>query len=265
MSLICARLSPERALFSAVEAVMKSFCACTMSVASIVNSGWPTVTDLAGLDEKLGDAAGIRRKHRRRTIFVDRDLALGHMLGAKHLLLAGFDCQRRPLGGTRIEQPARTLRLARHRTVGVAGPRRGLRLEHPEKIPPAISSDAIASARSRGGQARSRRSGRVGIAGHFVSYGVLLRRYTSSITPARSYKASMNGSGTARQLFRSVACRAHRPRPVTDVNASIPMRIVAAIAIRTKLMNLRPRRCADRDCSPATVPLRCTIAWTSRG
>jgi len=43
----------ERVLFSAVEAVMKSFCACTMSVASTVNSGWPSVTMSPGLTKSF--------------------------------------------------------------------------------------------------------------------------------------------------------------------------------------------------------------------
>ncbi len=43
----------EWALFNAVEAAMKSFCACTMSVASTVNSGWPTRTISPGLTNSL--------------------------------------------------------------------------------------------------------------------------------------------------------------------------------------------------------------------
>ena len=98
LSMIWARLSFERALLSAVEAVMKSFCACTMSVASTANNGWPTRDDVAGLREQLDDPAGIGREDRGRAILVDCDLAFGHVLGAEHPLLDGFDRQRRPLG-----------------------------------------------------------------------------------------------------------------------------------------------------------------------
>ena len=51
--MICAKLSAERALFKAVAAEMKSFCACTMSAAWTVNSGCPTVTVSPGLTNSL--------------------------------------------------------------------------------------------------------------------------------------------------------------------------------------------------------------------
>ena len=47
--MISASLSCERALFIAVMAAMKSFCACTVSVASTTNSGWPVTTASPGL------------------------------------------------------------------------------------------------------------------------------------------------------------------------------------------------------------------------
>jgi hypothetical protein len=51
--MISARFFAERVLFRPVEAAMKSFCACTMSVASTVNNGWPTVTVSPGLTNSL--------------------------------------------------------------------------------------------------------------------------------------------------------------------------------------------------------------------
>jgi hypothetical protein len=42
-------LNAERALFNVVAALMKSFCACTMSAACTVNSGCPTLTTSPGL------------------------------------------------------------------------------------------------------------------------------------------------------------------------------------------------------------------------
>ena len=132
LSLICARLSVERALFNAVDAAMKSFCACTMSVGFDHEQRLADADDVAGLDEQLGDPAGIGREDRRRAIFVDGDLAFGHVLGAEHLLLDGFHRQRRPLGGGRIEQAPRPLRLARDCGVHVRRFAVGLRLDRPD-------------------------------------------------------------------------------------------------------------------------------------
>ena len=88
--------------------------------------------DVAGLDEQLGDAAGIGREDRRRAIFVDGDLAFGHVLGAEHSLLGGFHRQRRPLRGGGIEQPPRPLRLARDCGVHVGRFAGRLRLDRPD-------------------------------------------------------------------------------------------------------------------------------------
>ena len=112
-STICARLSCERALFSAEIAAMKSFCACTMSVASMVNSGWPAATLSPGRAEQLGDASRIGREDRRRAVLVDRDLALGGALGVERPLLDRLDRQRRPFGVARtIEARVALLGLA---------------------------------------------------------------------------------------------------------------------------------------------------------
>ena len=72
-----------------VMAAMKSFCACTVSAASIMNSGWPLLDAVARPRQQFGDPAGIGRKHRRRAILVDRDLALGDVLGAEGVLVTG--------------------------------------------------------------------------------------------------------------------------------------------------------------------------------
>ena len=92
----------------------------------------PRGYDLAGLDEQLGDPAGIGREDRRGAVLVDGDLAFGHVFGAECLLLAGFHCQRRPLRGGRIEQPPRPLRLARDCGVHVGGFAGRLRLHRPD-------------------------------------------------------------------------------------------------------------------------------------
>src|SRR5215470_12553692 len=110
-STIWARLSAARALFSEAMAAMKSFFACTMSVASTVNRGWPAVTMSPGF-ENLDDASRIGREHQRRAILVDGELAFGDVLGAEHLADHRLDGERRPLGLGRTIQAVRAARLA---------------------------------------------------------------------------------------------------------------------------------------------------------
>ena len=73
---------------------------------------------VARLGQQLDDPAGIGRKHRRRAVLIDGDLAFGHMLGPEGLLGHGFDGQAGPFRGGRGVALQSLARLARH--IGIA-------------------------------------------------------------------------------------------------------------------------------------------------
>ena len=70
-------------------------------------------TLIARPGQKFGDPAGIGREHRRRAIFIDRDLAFGDVFGAEAAFGNGLDGQARPFGGAR--------RVALQSLAGLAG------------------------------------------------------------------------------------------------------------------------------------------------
>ncbi len=129
-----------------------------MSVASTVNSVCPWVTISPGLTNSLRDPARIGREDRRGAVLVDRDLAFGHVLGAECLLLAGFHCQRRPLRGGRIEQPARPLDWLEIAVSMSAALPVGCGFTAQTTAAPATTSDTTISACIRADRARTRTS-----------------------------------------------------------------------------------------------------------
>ncbi len=75
---------------------------------------------VSGPRQQLGDPAGIGREHGSRTVLINRDLALGHVLGPEHTLAAGLDREARPFGGARrIAHQAALARLARDFQLGM--------------------------------------------------------------------------------------------------------------------------------------------------
>ena len=53
-SLVCAMRNWAWAVRSVATAAIRSFCACTNSLAWMANSGWPCLHDVAGLGEHAG-------------------------------------------------------------------------------------------------------------------------------------------------------------------------------------------------------------------
>src|SRR6185369_10208571 len=67
-----------------------------------------------GLSEEPDDSARVRGKHERGTIFIDRNLSLGHLLVTKHPFADGLNAQGGPLCGRWREQVLRRSMTVRH-------------------------------------------------------------------------------------------------------------------------------------------------------
>jgi hypothetical protein len=73
---------------------------------------------VARLGKQLGDAPRIGREDRCRAILVDRNLALGDMLGPEFLPLNGLGRERRPFRLARPVEPLAALGLAGELGIG---------------------------------------------------------------------------------------------------------------------------------------------------
>ena len=124
---------------------------------------------VTGLDEQLGDAAGIGGEDRRRAVLVDRDLAFGHALAAEHALLRLLDRQRRPLGGGGMEQAARGLDRRRRVATIDGRARRRMRLGRPDDRGAGDHEKHNDECLQTSRQRTHPKPGAMGMGGHFCS------------------------------------------------------------------------------------------------